>query len=151
MNKMANKLGTVLGDDDDDDEVLYPGFFNDLDHFIKGSLSLATELIQTKRDLGRTKMVEEIAKRRKAFKNTPLQSGGVLTVAQGREMVQQKDEDQVAKARKIVEAAESKAYNARKRCFEEAAKEARKWRISGKLGRAEVCDSEHGVRLLKRF
>ena len=76
INKIANKLRAVLrdddNDDDDDDEVLYPSFFNDLDYFIKGSLSLATELIQTKKDLGRTKIAEEIIKRRKAFKNTLL-------------------------------------------------------------------------------
>ena len=72
-------------------------------------------------------------------------------MGEGREMVRQKEEDQVAKARRIVEAAELKAHNARKCCFEEAAKEARKWRTSGKLDRAEVCDSELGIRWLKRF
>jgi hypothetical protein len=40
---------------------------------------------------------------------------------------------------------------ARKRLFDEAAMEARKWRTSGRLGRAEVVDSEDGNRLLIRF
>jgi hypothetical protein len=40
---------------------------------------------------------------------------------------------------------------ARKRLFEEAAKEARKWRTSRRLDRAEVVDSEGGNRLLIRF
>ena len=46
-----------------------------------------TELVQTKRDLKRTKLAEQTARERKAQKNTPLQVGGVLTVEQGREMV----------------------------------------------------------------
>ena len=66
-------------------------------------------------------------------------------------MVRQREEDQLAKARRMVEAAELKALNARKRVFEEAAKEARKWRASERLDRAEVVDSEGGRRLLKRF
>jgi hypothetical protein len=35
--------------------------------------------------------------------------------------------------------------------FEEVAKEARKWRTLGRLGRAEVVDSEGGNRLLIRL
>jgi hypothetical protein len=66
-------------------------------------------------------------------------------------MVRQREEDQLAKAQKLVEAAEQRAYNMRKRYFEEVAKEARKWRVSGRLGRAEVVDSDLGSRLLKRF
>jgi DDE superfamily endonuclease/Tc5 transposase-like DNA-binding protein len=147
INKVADKLGNVL----QEDEELDPEFAYNLGRFIRGSLSLATELVQTKRDLGRTKMAERVAKQRRAMKNTPLQSGGVLEVAHGREMVQQKEEDQVAKARRIVEAAELRAQNMRKRIFEEAAKEARKWRTSGKLDRVEVHDSELGIRWLKRF
>ena len=66
-------------------------------------------------------------------------------------MVLQREEDEVAKAQKIVDAANLRAHNARKRCFEDAAKEARRWRSIGKLDRAEVCDSGLGSRLLKRF
>ena len=147
INKVADKLETAL----EQDESLDPNFSHDLSRFIRGSLSLATELVQTKRDLGRTKMAERIQQRRKAMKNIQLQSGGVLSVAQGREMVLQREEDQVAKARKVVKDAEKKAHNARKRWFEEAAKKARKWRVSGRLERVEVCDSERGTRWLKRF
>ncbi|KAF5128404.1 hypothetical protein E5D57_009343 [Metarhizium anisopliae] len=96
-------------------------------------------------------MAEHLAQQRKALKNAPIQSGGVLTVAQGREMVRQREEDQLAKASKTVEAAELKAVNARKGVFEKAAKKARKWRVSEILERAEVVDSEVGRRLLKRF
>ena len=147
MNKVADKVANVIKEDED----LDPDLRYEMSRFIRGSLSLATELIQTKRDLGRTKMAEHLAQQRKALKNSPIQSGGVLTVAQGREMVRQREEDQVAKARKVVEAAELKALNARKRVFEEAAKHARKWRASERLGRAEVVDSDGGGRLLKRF
>jgi hypothetical protein len=66
-------------------------------------------------------------------------------------MIRQNKEDDIEKARRLVEAADRKALNARKRLFEEAAKEARKWRVLGKLGRAEVVDSEGGKRLLIRF
>ncbi|OWT42328.1 DDE superfamily endonuclease domain-containing protein [Pochonia chlamydosporia 170] len=147
MNKVADKVTRVIRED----ENLDPDLRYEMSRFIRGSLSLATELIQTKRDLGRTKMAEHLAQQRKALKNSPLQPGGVLKVAQGREMVRQRAEDQLAKARRMVEAAELKALNARKRVFEEAAKEARKWRASERLDRAEVVDSEGGRRLLKRF
>ena len=122
MHKVAGRLKRAVDEDDEFDD----SFFDDLSHFIDGSLSQGSELIQLKRDLGRTKMAEEIKRRRKAYKNTPLQSGGVLTMAEGREMVAQRHEDDVAKARKLVEATDLKARNARKRCFKEAAKEARK-------------------------
>ncbi|KID81924.1 transposase [Metarhizium guizhouense ARSEF 977] len=149
MNKVADKVTRVIKEDDN----LDPDLRYEMSRFIRGSLALATELIQmkTKRDLGRTQMAEHLAQQRKALKNTPIQSGVVLTVAQGREMVRQREEDQLAKARKTVEAAELKAVNARKRVFEEAAKKARKWRVSERLDRAEVVDSEGGRRLLKRF
>jgi hypothetical protein len=55
--------------------------------FIKGSLIAAIELVQTKRDLGQTKYTERVQKQRRALKNTPLQSRGVLTVAEGRAIV----------------------------------------------------------------
>ncbi|KJZ68123.1 hypothetical protein HIM_12484 [Hirsutella minnesotensis 3608] len=147
INKVVGELGNRI----EDDESLDPGFARNVNRFIRGSLSLATELVQTKRDLGRTRMAERTQQQRRAMKNVQLQSGGVLSVSEGRQMVKQREEDQVAKARKVIEDAEKKARNARKRCFEETAKEARKWRASERLERAEVCDSERGKRWLKRF
>ena len=85
------------------------------------------------------------------MKNTPLKSGGVLTVADGRRMVEKRGEDQVAKARRILEAAETKARNARKKVFLEAAKEARKWRLLGKLSPVAVYESAFLCRLLRRI
>jgi hypothetical protein len=75
----------------------------------------------------------------------------VLTVDQGREMVLQRKEDELSKVVKVVEAAQLKAHNAIKRCFNDAAKEARKWRITGRLGPAEIYESGWECRLLKRF
>lgn len=147
MNKVADKLETTLHED----QNLDPEFAGDLSRFIRGSLTNVTELIQTKRDLARTKLAERVQKQRRAMKNSSLQSGGVLTVAEGRQMVQQREEDQLAKAKRLVEAAELKARNARKRWYFEAAKEARKWRLTGRLDPVEVVDKEGGRRLLKRF
>jgi hypothetical protein len=97
INKVANKLGNVL----EENKNLDPDFAHDLGRFIKGSLIAATELVQTKRDLGRTKYAERVQKQRKALKNTPLQSGGVLIVAEGRAMVIQKEEDMLAKSKEV--------------------------------------------------
>lgn len=107
MNKVADKVARVIKEDDKPD----PDLRYEICRFIRGSLTLATELIQTKRNLGRTKMAEHLAQQHKALKNTPIHSGGVLTVAQGREMVRQKEEDQLAKARKtqMTQSLDSKA------------------------------------------
>src|ERR1700729_3526385 len=107
-----------------------------MSRFIRGSLSLATELVQTKMDLGRTRLAEEVRRRRRASKNAQLQSEGPLRVENGRDMNRQTKEDDVERARRLVEAADRKALNTRKRLFEEAAKEARKGRTIGRLGRA---------------
>ena len=123
----------------------------DVERLVKGALTNTAELIQTKRDLGRTRYAEQIQKQRRAMKNSQLQSGGVLTVDQGREMVLQRKEDKLSKAVKVVEAAQLKARNTIKRCFNDAAKEARKWRITGRLGPAEIYESGREFRLLKRF
>ena len=72
-------------------------------------------------------------------------------MADGRAMVVQKNDDDLVKARKMVEAADLRERNAFKRWFTAIAKEARKWRMTGKLAPAEVVDSNGGMRLLKRF
>ena len=140
MNKVADKLQTVLREDED----LEPEFADDLSRFIRGSLINATELVQTKRDLGRTKMAERV-------QNSPLQSGGVITKAEARHMVQQNEVDEVTKARKVVGAAELKVLNTRKPWFFEPAKKARKMRLDRRLKPAEVVDTEGGNWLLKPF
>lgn len=147
INQVAYSLECVLEDDD----TLDPDFAYNLSQFIHGSLVAATELVQTKRDLRRTRLAEATARARRNMQNTPLQSGGVLTVAEGRAMVAQKKEDDLVKARKIVKAAELRAHNALKRAFAAAAKEARKWRLTGRLAPAEIVESQYGKRMLKRF
>jgi hypothetical protein len=138
MNKVADKLATIAGDIDH------------LQQFIKGSLATATELVQVKRDLQRTKMAENIANRRRLQKNRPLQSGGVLTVAQARRKVKFREDYELAKARRLVEAAEQKERNKMKRFAADVAKEARKWRLTGRLEPAEVVEEVGKIRLLRR-
>jgi urease accessory protein UreE len=102
---VANRIEEALKDPEID---LPSGLSHNISRFVKGSLISATELNQVKRDLGRTRYAEQIQKQRKAMKNTPLQSGGVLTVEEGRHMVVQRQEDAVAKVRQLVRAAELK-------------------------------------------
>lgn len=144
MNKVAEQLREAEYD-------LSPESGRNLKRFISGSLATATELIQVKRDLGKTKLAATLATRRRAMKNKPLQSGGILTVAKGREMVEQSKEKEEEKVAARVDAARLKRRNIYKRLFEDAAKEARKRRrVGGPLEPAEIVDSE-GVRLLRRF
>ncbi|OAQ57289.2 DDE superfamily endonuclease [Pochonia chlamydosporia 170] len=147
MNKVADKLEDFL----EEDQHLDPEFAHDIGRFIRGSLISATELLQTKRDLGRTQYAQRVQKQRRAMKNSPLQSGGVLTVAGAGHMVRQREEDAVAKARRMVQAADEKAIKVVKRVIFEAAKVARKWRMSGKLKPAVVYESGLFPRALKRF
>ena len=110
-----------------------------------------TELVQTKRDLGRTQYAERLKGARRAMKNTSLQSGGLLKVAEGRHIARKKVESELEKARRLVQAAEEKERKAAKRWFQEAAKKAWKWWLTGILRPAEIYDEEHGRRLLKRY
>jgi hypothetical protein len=66
-------------------------------------------------------------------------------------MIHQNKEDEIKKARRVVKATDQKALNVHKQIFKEAVKEAHKWKVLGKLGRAEVVDSEGSKRLLIRF
>ena len=49
-----------------------PNFVYNLGRFIRGSLTIATELVQARRDLERTKQAEANARMRRMYKNTPL-------------------------------------------------------------------------------
>ena len=72
-------------------------------------------------------------------------------MADGRAIVQQKEEDTVAKARRVVEAADVRARNRVKKTYSEAAKLARKWRLDGRLAPASIHEADKPVRLLRRF
>ncbi|KJZ70102.1 hypothetical protein HIM_10505 [Hirsutella minnesotensis 3608] len=146
MNKVAWKIKDRMSLHPDlDDE-----FKDDIDRFLSGALAQGTELVHTLRDLGRTQLAEQTAKRRRSLKNKQLQSGGVLTVAQARGMVQEMKNDELAKARRVVERAEKQHYNGCKKWFMEAAKISRKWRIEGRLQPMYVIDYPGSGRLLRR-
>ncbi|KID81257.1 transposase [Metarhizium guizhouense ARSEF 977] len=75
-----NKVATKIDDLQDALGELQPALKSEMDRFIRGALVQSTELRQTMKDLSRTRMAEELRKRRKAGKNRPLQHGGVITV-----------------------------------------------------------------------
>jgi hypothetical protein len=133
----------------DQQQAVDPALAVEIRRLAKAAESNTAELIQVKRDLGRTKYAERVQKRRKAVKNTPLQSGGVLTVTEARRIVVQKEEDQLAKARRLVEAAEKKLEKQHKRWYFEAAKEARKWRMNSRLAPVELYESGRPICLVK--
>jgi hypothetical protein len=97
INKVADQLESVLEQDQD----LNPTLTYNISRFIRGSLSLAAELVQAKRDLGRTRLAEEVRRRRRTSKNAQLQSGGPLRVENGRDMNLQSKDNDVEKARRL--------------------------------------------------
>ena len=66
-------------------------------------------------------------------------------------MVQCREDEALAKARRVVEAAEVRAYNKMKAAFFDAAKLTRKWRLTGILEPAIVNESGKSERALRRF
>lgn len=147
INKIANNLEEALDEMFDDDS----SFAADVKRFCKGARSVTNELLQVKRDLGRTEYAKQQAQLRKANKNSVLQSGGVLTIEEGRELVRQKEVNKEADARRLVEVADKKFRIKRKRHFEAAAKLAREWYMTGRLPRACIYERDLPVRELKRF
>ncbi|KID93241.1 transposase, partial [Metarhizium majus ARSEF 297] len=145
IHKVADRLQEVI----EEDTTLEPEFTYNIGRFIRGSLIAATELIQIKRDLGRTKSAQILSQQRRAMKNRPLKTGGVLTVDDGREMVQQKVNNDISLARRVVKAAEKKHHNFAKRVFFEAAKKARQWRRTSVLDSLEIWD-EKSVHIVRR-
>ena len=128
-----------------------PAMAKRMDRLIKGAMITVTELGETKRDLGRTQYAAKVQQQRRVMKKTPLQSGGVLKVAEGRQMVRKKEVNELERARKMVEAAEQKRRRAAKQCFANAAKTARQWRLNVKLRTAYVWETDRGWRLLRRI
>ena len=135
VNKVANQIQEELISLE-----VAPTLRNNIERLISGSKANTAELIQTKRDLGRTKLAQETRKRQKAQKNVQLQIGGVLTVADGREMVHRRAQDDIEKARRMVEAADQKIVRTAKRAFEEVAKIARKKRLDSSLRPLYIVD-----------
>ena len=98
-----------------------------LGQFIRGSLIQSTELLQTMRDLKRTKLAEEIRQQQKAYSKRPLQTGGVLPVSEGRAMVEHFKEDERAKAEALIKRLDEKLHKQHEKWYFEAAKKARDW------------------------
>ena len=117
---------------------------------ISGSLTNTAELIQTKRDLGRTKLAQELCKRQKAEKNVQLKTRVILLVAGGRDLVQRRALDDIEMARKMVEAADQKLVRSAERAFEGVAKVARKKRANSSLKPLYIIDRFGGGRELVR-
>ena len=67
----------------------------------------------------------------------------------GRSMVKQTENLAIEKARMLVEAADFKLRNGFKRWVFEAAKQAHKWRCTGKLSSAAVNETGKECRLLR--
>ncbi|KAF6782265.1 hypothetical protein CSOJ01_16018 [Colletotrichum sojae] len=111
----------------------------------------AAELIQTRDDLSRTRLADQVRRARRAGKNRQLQSGGVLTMAQGRHIVAEKGLGEVAAAIAAKKRAADAIEKATKEVFKAAAKKARSWYMTNKLPAAYVVTSERSGRRLKRF
>jgi hypothetical protein len=92
----------------------------DIRAFLKGAQHNTAEMIQAKRDLGRTQYAEKLQKERKSLRRLHLQSGGVLTVEDGRNMVKEREKEELAKARRLIERTEKRAAAAAKKAQREA-------------------------------
>jgi hypothetical protein len=91
------------------------------------------------RDLSRTRLAEQMRCERARYSRRSLQSGGILTVEEGRHMVRQIDDDERAKAERLLEKAGLE--NATKKWVDAAAKIARVWRKEGKLKPLYIVDA----------
>jgi len=127
-----------------------PEFTYALDRFIRGSLTQGTELLQTMKDLGQSQLAEQARQARKADQNRPLKAGGVLTVQDGRAMVEKVKEDKRAKAEATIRRLDERYYKATKRAFFDAAKKARDWRLKGVLKPLYIIDRQGCGRCLRR-
>jgi len=92
-----------------------PEFTEVLDKFIRSSVLQSTELLQSKRDLSRTRLAEKTRSERAMYGRRSLQSGGILTVEDGRHMVRQSDDDERAKTERLLKRLEEKDSKMRKK------------------------------------
>jgi hypothetical protein len=93
------------------------------------------------RDLSRTRLAEKMRSERAMYSRRSLQSGGILTVEEGRSMVRQNDDDERAKAERLLKRLEEKDTKMRKKWVDAAAKIARAWREEGELKPLYIADA----------
>jgi hypothetical protein len=120
-----------------------PEFTEVLDKFIRGSVLHSTERLQSMRDLSRTRLAEQMRSERARYNTSrrSLQTGGILTMEDGRQMVRQTEDDERAKAERLLRRLEEKDSKMRKKWVEAAAKMARAWRKGGKLKPLYIVDA----------
>ena len=100
---MTNELLYQL---DELSSPLKPDIEDNFNRLIRGSTIDSTEMVFIRKDLSRTQLAEKRRRQAKTKPNTVLQGLGTLQVAFAREMVKQKDDEALAKARQLVEAAD---------------------------------------------
>ena len=93
-------------------------------------------------DLKYTKMAEEVTRQQGSQKNQQLKSGRVLTVEHACKIVRQREDDALEKAKKVVERTDMQIKNMYRKCFREAAKIARRYRLDRRLEPLYIVDQE---------
>lgn len=74
-------------------------------NFIKGSKVIVLELVQIKRNLGKTQYTEAIKRQYKIYKNRSIQIGGILKVFNGRDIVLKRADNNIRTTYKKVDKA----------------------------------------------
>ena len=119
LNRLGDHILETLPDD------LDTNLTHNIEKLIYGARVQATQLIQIKDDLSRTKLAESARQAARAEKNRQLQHGGVMNVDDARAKIQKKRVNEVEKAEAIIKAHEEKRKRLWKRIGREAAKAAR--------------------------
>ena len=104
LNRVANRLKDAAEASLELGEPLSEEAVEGIYRFTRGALVQGTELLQTRQDLCRTELATAARKARRVEKNRHLQTGGRLTVADGRNMVKKIEENELQKAQAIIEA-----------------------------------------------
>ena len=153
LHKVGNRLLDAVSKAQEDVEGLQTNLAEiqeGLERFIRGSEVQATELLQTKYDLGKTKLAEEVRRIRKQQKNHQLQSSGILTVADGRHMVAKIEKSAEQKAEEVLIAARTKRQKLAVKAGFEAAKLMRLYRRKGRFDPLYIIDSTGVGRRVRR-
>ena len=119
LNHLGDHILKALPDDLDTDLA------HGIQKFAYGARVQATQLVQIKDDLSRTKLAESARQVARAEKNRQLQHGGVMTVNEARRKIQKTRINEVAKAEGIIEAFREKQKKRWIKIAREAAKTGR--------------------------